>query len=293
MHTFVQLLVEGIEQGGVYALWALSYSLVYQMLGLMNFAFGDTLLLVLYFIVAMVTLAGLPFWAAILLALILAPAMFALVERQVYSRFVGRGQGEMGFIAAIACAYIFRNAATQLLGNEPIAFPTLAANRVFTVAGIKLNSNGLIILVTACVLLVTFVVYFRLTRTGRAIGLMGQDRRMAAVIGVPVRRIVTIVYGVSGVLGIIGAILFANFATGVNSATGFYITFQAFIAATVGGAGSLAGSVLGGLALGVVEAMAAGYVSGNFSEAIGWSVMALIVLVRPRGLLGRVEVERV
>lgn len=293
MHTFIQLLVQGIEQGSVYALWALSYSLVYQMLGLMNFAFGDTLLLGLYLVVALVTLEHVPLWLALLGALATTTALFILVERQVYSRFVRRGQAEMGFIAAIACAYIFRNAGTAMLGNEPIAFPSILSNHVYTVAGIRLNSNGLIILVVTGMLLVALVLYFRYTRIGRAIGLVGQDRRMAAIIGIPTGRIITLVYGVSGVLGLVGAVLFANLSTGVSSTSGFYITFQAFVAATVGGAGSLAGSVVGGLALGVVEAMAVGYVSGNFAQAIGWTVMAAVVLVRPRGLLGRVEVERV
>jgi branched-chain amino acid transport system permease protein len=82
-------------------------------------------------------------------------------------------------------------------------------------------------------------------------------------------------------------------SSGVSSTTGFYITFQAFVAATVGGVGSLTGSVLGGLALGVVEALAVGYVSGNFAQALAWVAMAAVVLIRPRGILGRKEVERV
>lgn len=293
MKLFVQLLVQGLEHGSVYALWALAYSLVYQVLGLLNFAFGDALLLAVYVIVALVTVDGVPVWLSLLAGLCLASILFALLERGVLSRFVRKGEAEMGFIAAIACAYIFRNIATILLGNEPVAFPSLFPNSVFTVSGIKLSSSGLIVLGVTGVVLLALTGYLYFSRLGRGIVLAGQDPTMARVIGVPLRRIVTVVYAVSGALGLIGTVLFANLTSGVSSDTGFYITFQAFVAATVGGVGSLAGSVIGGLGLGVVEALAVGYVSGNFSQALAWGAMAAVVLIRPRGLLGRQVVERV
>ena len=292
MRLFIQLVIEGIEGGSIYALWAIGYGLVYQVLGLMNFAFGDALLLALYFIAGLVT-AGLSPWLALILAIALIVVLSTFIERQVYSRFLAKGQGEAGFIAALACAYILRNTATAIWGQEPIQFPTFFGNTVYHVWGLQIASGGLIVFGLAVAIMATFSFYLRFTKIGRGIVLLGQDRTSAALVGIPVRRIVTIVYGVSGAIGLLGAVLFANQFQGVNSDLGFYITFQAFIVATVGGAGSLAGSVLGGLTLGLVESLAIGYVSGNFAQALGWVAMALMVMVRPQGFLGRVEVQRV
>jgi len=293
MTLFVQLLVEGLEHGSLYAIWALAYSLVYQVLGLLNFAFGDTLLLAIYAIIGLSGADGLPIWLAMVVGICIAAVLFMMSERGIFSRFARTGHIEMGFIAAIAFGYICRNVATILLGNEPVAFPSLFPNTVFTIAGVKVASTGLIVIGITAVVLVVLMAYLRLSRLGRGIVLLGQDPRMARLVGIPARRIVTTVYGVSGALGLIGVILFANLTGGVSSTTGFYITFQAFIAATVGGVGSLTGSVIGGLGLGVVESLSVGYVSGDFSQALAWLAMAVVVLIRPRGLLGRKEVERV
>ncbi|MDA8103325.1 MAG: branched-chain amino acid ABC transporter permease [Nitrospiraceae bacterium] len=292
-HYLIQLMIEGIEQGAIYALWALAYALVYQVLGLMNFAFGDSLLLSAYVMIALVATSGLSPWVALAIAIGVAAVVSMLIERQVYSRFIGKGQGEAGFIAALACAYILRNIATVMLGNEPQTFPTLFNSNLVSVAGYQLSSGGLIVLGLCVATMVAFALFLRSTKVGRGIVLAGQDRAAAAIVGIPVRKVITIVYGVSGALGLIGAVMFGDLYHGLNSTTGFYITFQAFIAATVGGAGSLLGAVVGGLALGVIESLAVGYVSGNFAQALAWSAMALIALISPRGLLGRRVVERV
>lgn len=293
MHLFIQLLIQGVEHGAIYGLWALAYALVHQVLGLMNFAFGDMLLFVTYVIVGLAASEGFPIWAAILVGFCLAALAFMALERFILRGFVRRKQVEMGFIAAIGCAYLFRNGGTVLLGNFPVAFPTLFPNSILNVAGLQLATDGLIVLAITAVVLAAFAAYLHYSRPGRGIMLVGQDSRMAGALGVPVRRVVTGVYAVSGLLGLVGMILFADVSGGVSSDSGFYVTFQAFIAATVGGAGSLGGAVAGGLSLGVIEALSVGYISGNFSQALAWLVMALVVLFRPRGLFGRLEVARV
>jgi len=292
MNLFSQLVIEGIEQGAIYAIWALGYALVYQVLGLLNFAFGDVLLLCLYVIVGL-TASGVPVGLAIMAALALAALASMFIERQVYARFISKGQAEAGFIAAIGCAYIARNVATLLEGVQPLTFPTVFSSHTYDVSGSKISSGGLIVLAVSVITMLLLAAFLRWTKVGRGIVLLGQDRASAAIIGIPVRRTVTLVYGVSGALGLVGAVLFANLSKGVDTSTGFYITFQAFIAATVGGAGSLMGSVIGGLALGLASSLAVGYVSGDFAEALAWAAMAGIVLLRPRGLLGRSAVERV
>jgi branched-chain amino acid transport system permease protein len=293
VHLFFQLLITGIEQGSIYALWALGYGLVFQILGLLNFAYGNVLLLSCYFVAGVVASQGLSPWLAVFLAVVLAVLVSMLLERQVYVRFVSRGQTEAGFVAAIACAYVLTNIATRIWGDQPLAFPDFIGNHVFEVAGLRVTSDGLIVLGIALFVMAAFGAYLRLTKIGRAIVLCGQDPTAASYVGIPVRRIVTMVYAASGLIGVIGALLFANLFHGVDSSLGIYITFQAFIAATVGGVGSLAGSLVGGLLLGVAEAMLVGYGSANFAEALAWLAMAAIAFARPRGLLGRQEVERV
>lgn len=293
MRVFLQLLVEGVEQGSIFALWAVAYGLVYQILGLLNFAFGAVLLFGTYFLIGIVASTGMSPWLALLPALCLAGLMSMIVERQVYARFVGRRNLEGGFIAALACAYIIEDVATAIWGHNPLAFPTLFSNHIFNFLGLKFSSDGLMVLGIVAAVVLCLAGFLRFTKLGRGILLSGQDREAAAIVGVPVRRIVTVVYGVSGLLGLIGAVLYVNLNGGVDPTIGFFIVFQAFIAATVGGVGSLGGCLVGGLALGVVEAIAVGYVTGAFAQALAWTAMALVVLIRPRGFLGRVETQRV
>jgi branched-chain amino acid transport system permease protein len=293
MHLFLQLLVTGIEQGSIYALWALGYGLVFQILGLLNFAYGNVLLLSCYLVAGLVANQGLSPWLAVLLAILLAVGVSMLLERQVYARFVQRGQTEAGFVAAIACAYLLTNISTRIWGEQPLPFPNFVGNHVFVVGGLRITSDGLIVLAVALFVLVSFGLYLRVTKLGRAIVLCGQDPTAATYVGIPVRRVVTMVYAASGLIGVVGALLFSNLFHGVDSSLGIYITFQAFIAATVGGVGSLAGSLIGGLLLGIAESMLVGYGSANFAEALAWLAMAAIAFARPRGLLGRQEVERV
>jgi branched-chain amino acid transport system permease protein len=293
MQLFLQFLVSGIEQGSIYALWALGYGLVFQILGLLNFAYGNVLLLALYLFIGLVTIQHVSPWVAVVAALLLAMLVSMLLERQVYARFVTRGQTEAGFVAALACAYLLTNTATALWGVEAKSFPTFLPNHVFDVGGIKITSEGLIVLGIALGVMVAFAIYLRATKMGRAIVLTGQDRSAAAIVGIPVKRIVTTVYAISGLLGMIGALLFANLYHGVDSKLGTYITFQAFIAATVGGVGSLGGALVGGLLLGIAESLLVGYGSAGFAEALAWVAMAAIATARPRGLLGRRVVERV
>jgi branched-chain amino acid transport system permease protein len=293
MHLFLQFLVSGIEQGSIYALWALGYGLVFQILGLLNFAYGAVLVLALYVFIGLVTIQGLPTWLAVIVALIVAALVSMLLERQVYDRFVRRNEVEAGFVAALGCAYVLTNVATSAYGLDAKSFPTFLPNHVFDVGGIRISSEGLIVLAISLAVMVGFAIYLRTTKVGRAIVLTGQDRSAAAIVGIPVRRIVTSVYAISGIIGMVGALLFANLYHGVDSKLGTYITFQAFIAATVGGVGSLTGALVGGLLLGLAESMLVGYGSAGFAEALAWVAMAAIAIVRPRGLLGRREIERV
>jgi branched-chain amino acid transport system permease protein len=293
VHLFLQFLVTGIEQGSIYALWALGYGLVFQILGLLNFAYGNVLMLALYMVIGLVANQHVSPWLAVILALVVAVLVSMFLERQVYVRFVARGQIDAGFVAALGCAYVLTNVATSAWGVEAMSFPTFLPTHVFDIGGVRITSEGLIVLGIALAVLAAFAVYLRATKLGRAIVLAGQDRDAAAIVGIPVRRIVTTVYAVSGLIGMIGALLFANLFHGIDSSLGTYITFQAFIAATVGGVGSLAGSLVGGLLLGIAESMLVGYGSAGFAEALAWVAMAAIATARPRGLLGRQEVERV
>jgi branched-chain amino acid transport system permease protein len=292
MQLLIQQLINGVERGSMYALWAVGYGIVYQVLGLMHFAHGDTMLLTLYIAFAFIVTLSLPLYIAVPIVLLAAALLAMLVERGVYRPLLKRNDTTSAFIAALGAAYIIRNVATLVWGRDAKAFPQVLPDRMVNWSGISFNTTTLIVLAIALGVVAVFAIFLKRHRLGQAIVLVAQDRTTAALMGIPVPAVITMVYGLSGIIGAIGALLFATRYGGLDPSVGFFMTIQAFIAATVGGIGRLEGAIVGGLALGILEALVVSYISGLFVDGITWSILALVLLVRPTGFFGRKQVVK-
>lgn len=289
MHLFIQQLVNGLGRGGEYALWTVGYGLVYQVLGLMHFAHGDSLLLCMYIGFAFVVTLSFPLWLAALIVLICGGILAMIVERTVYRPLVVRGDTISAFIAALGGAYILRNIATLGWGLEPKVFPDVLPSTFFNVGGVVFSATPFFVLAIALAVVLLFVMFVRHTKTGQAIVFISQDRATAALMGIPVVRIVTMVYALSGVIGVAGALLFLATNRSLDPTIGFFITLKCFVAAMVGGIGRIEGALLGGLLLGVLETIIIGYVSDTFVDAIVFGILCAFLIFRPNGIFGRRE----
>lgn len=289
MNQFLQQFVNGLSTGSQYALWCVGYGLVYQVLGLMHFAHGDTLMFAAFVALTLLAL-GVPIWIVLGASILLAALLAIGIERAVYRPLMSRGQIFMAFIAAMAAGFVLRNVVQLIWGVEPRVFPeNMLPTSSFMIGDVRVGWIAVINFTTALVVVAAFQLFLNYAKTGQAITAVAQDRSTAALMGIPVNRIVAIVYGLSGAIGMLGLTMYlANFRT-ITIAVGFAITLKAFIAAIIGGIGSIRGAMLGGLTLGVLEALVAGYISTLLMDSIVIAILVAFLLTRPYGLVGTKE----
>lgn len=286
MIYFIQQLINGLSIGAQYALWCVGYGLVYQVLGLMHFAHGDTLIFSA-FVLATLVLAGTPFWLAVILAIVVAVILAVSIERGIYRPLMSRKQIFMAFIAAMAAGFILRNLAQLIWGVSPVVLPEgLIPSVTYTFGSIRITGLAIANILIAVAIVVAFQLFLRKTKHGQAITAVSQDRETAQLMGIDVNRIVALVYGLSAVIGMVGLIMYVtNFRT-LTIGLGFAITMKAFIAAIIGGIGSIKGAVLGGLTLGLLESMVGAYISTTLLDAIVVGCLIAFLILRPNGIVG-------
>lgn len=284
--------MNGIAIGSQYALFAVGYGIVYQVLGLMHFAHGDTLMFASFVAITLLEV-GIPLLAVAAITMAVAAGVAVLIERGVYRPLLRRNQVFLAFIGAIGAGLLLRNLVSLIWGNETRVAPEMIRPYVFEFAGIRISNGALISICVAVATVVAFQLFLDRTRHGQAILAVAQDRQMAAVVGIPERALVSLVYALSGAIGMIGSLMSLSSFRTLTIGSGFRITLVAFVAAILGGIGTVRGAVFGGLGLGVMEAMIVAYVSTTLRDAIVFTIVALFLVLRPHGMMGRKETVRV
>jgi branched-chain amino acid transport system permease protein len=284
--TLIQQIINGLGVGAQYALWAVGYGLVYQVLGLMHFAHGDTLIFATLVCYALLTV-HVPFLAALVVAMFAAAAVSVLIEKAVYRPLVSRGEMFLAFVGALGAAYLLRNVDTLVWGVNTKVFPYSFPSGGIDVGALSIPYITLLNLACAIAVIVAFELFLSRARYGQAIVAVAQDRGAAALMGIKVGTVVALVYALSGAVGVLGSTLYVAETHTIQISLGFTITLKAFIAAILGGIGSVRGALTGGLLLGVLEALIQGYVSTLFVDAILFAILIGFLLVRPTGISGR------
>lgn len=293
MIDLLQQLINGLGRGANYALWAVGYGMVFQVLGLMHFAHGDTILLGLYIAFSLLVTMMLPAPVAIVVVIVVGALLAALVQRAVYHPLVKIGNTAAAFIAALGAAYILRNVATLIWGRQSLSFPQIIPSEVVEIGPLRTNSMPIIALAVALVIVAAFSLFLKVSRHGQAIVAVGQDRSLSGLMGINVNRVVIVIYMISGAIGVAGGLMFISQFSNLNATVGFFITMKAFFAAIIGGLGRLEGALLGGLILGVLEALFIGYVSGVFADAFTFALLGILLLIKPTGIMGRKTLAKV
>ena len=313
---FVQLLVNGLTLGSLYALIALGYSLVYGILKLLNFAHGDV-----YMVGAFIgygtlsafggalspNLALLPLIVLMFLAAMLgAGALGVVIERFAY-RPLRNAPRIAPLISALGVSFFLQNSVLLLFGaqfrsydsfvlgsSEPELFePGPLIDPVFVVAGVNVQLIQIVVLTTTVALMVALTLLIARTQIGKAMRATAYDREAAAMMGIDVDRVIASTFFIGSVLAGAAGVMFGLLFSQVFHFMGFLAGLKGFTAAVVGGIGSIPGAMLGGLLVGLSEAYAAGYVGGRWSDLIVFGILIFVLLVRPSGLLGARAVQKV
>lgn len=282
---FLAQVLNGLSAGSIYALIAVGYSMVFGVLQMHNFAHGDTLMFGTYVSMALI-LVGVPAIVAIPVGVLLGGAMGLVIERVAF-RPTRDAHRMVPTVSAIAVALIIRNTAQLFWGTTTQPFPIDIPTAHFRVFGIGITSTQIAVFGVALGLMLATDLFVRKTMIGKAMRAVQQDIDAAGYMGIPVNRTIAMVYVLGGILGVAGGILFAINYNTVYLMMGFTVMMKAFVAAVIGGIGNIKGAFIGGLVLGVAEALAAAYFDTGYRDGIAMGLLILVLLVRPQGLFGR------
>jgi len=296
----LEMLFSGLTRGSIYALIALGYTMVYGIIGLINFAHGEIYMIGAFtaFIAASVlSIYGFPA-AAIFILAVLAAAVWAgaygfTVERLAY-RPLRTAPRLSPLISAIGMSIFLQNYVMLAQTPDFLAFPELIPffELPEALAAVTGPSDLVILAITAAVMAaLTWLI--RRTRLGKAMRATAQDQTMALLLGINSSRVISATFVIGSALAALGGLLIASHVGQINVSIGFIAGIKAFTAAVLGGIGSIPGAVLGSFILGLTEAFAAGYVSSDYEDVFAFSLLVLILIFRPAGILGKAAPEKV
>jgi branched-chain amino acid transport system permease protein len=306
MDIFVQQLINGLVLGSIYALVALGYTMVYGILELINFAHGEvTMIGAMVALAVMVPLlgAGLPVVLVLLLAILAAIAACMLlgytIERIAY-RPLRRAPRLAPLITAIGVSIVLQNAAMLIWGRGYISFPPILHRETHEFMGAVVTDLQMAIVALSVVIMVGLVYLVERTRLGRAMRATAQSREVAELMGVNVNTVISATFVIGSALAAIAGVMVSAYYGLAHYYMGFMLGLKAFSAAVLGGIGNIAGAMLGGLLLGVIEALGAGYIGdltggflgSNYQDVFAFMVLILVLVFRPSGLLGERVAQR-
>jgi branched-chain amino acid transport system permease protein len=301
MAYLLQQMINGLTLGSIYGLIAIGYTMVYGIIGMINFAHGEIYMIGAFVaVIAFTAFAQFPLVVAILLVLLFTMMITAAygwtVERVAYRPL--RGSFRLApLISAIGMSIFLQNYVQLLQGarNKPVPPMIQGGFTVWDDAGftVQLSYLQIIIVVTTVVLMVGFTRFINTTSLGRQQRACEQDKTMASLLGVNVDRTLSLTFVMGAALAAVAGVMVTLYYGVVDFFLGFLAGLKAFTAAVLGGIGSLPGAMLGGLLIGLIEALWAGYFSSEWKDVAAFSILVLVLIFRPQGLLGRPEVEKV
>ena len=301
---FLQQLLNGLTVGSTYALIAIGYTMVYGIIGMINFAHGEVYMIGSYvtFIaltgLAMLGLESLPLmiFGAFALSIIVTSAYGYSIERVAYRPLRGSNR-LIPLISAIGMSILLQNFVRIAQGARDVAMPSLVTGGVTLGDEASFHASlsymQIIIFATTLIAMIALSIFISRLRTGRACRACSEDIKMTGLLGINSNAIIAITFVIGAILAAVAGVLLSLYYGVVNPYIGFMAGLKAFTAAVLGGIGSIPGAVLGGLVLGVTEAMTSGYFSSQYKDAVAFALLILILLFRPTGILGRPEVEKV
>jgi branched-chain amino acid transport system permease protein len=300
---FLQQLINGLALGSIYALIALGYTMVYGVLRFINFAHSDVMMLgafAAYFLApTMAHVLASESYSSALVIIILSAAICAvigmLIEFLAY-RPLRRRPKLAVLITAIGVSLLIESVCQHqaVLGAATRPFPKLIPQRDFQLGGLSVNSNDIAVLIVTALLLALLWWIVQRTKMGIAMRAISFNEAAASLMGININRIISFTFGLGSALAAVAGVFYAMRAPGIEPLMGIQPGLRAFTAAVVGGIGNLPGAALGGVLIGVLETFAGGIpILSNYRDGIAFSILILILLFKPSGLLGKTEVEKV
>ena len=286
-------LIQGLSLGSIYALIALGYTMVYGIAKMLNFAHGDVIMVGAYMIFSSVALAKLPSIVGIILCVLFSSLLGIIIELLAYKP-LRRAPSLSVLITAIGVSYLLQNLALLIFGSEPQAIPVLFNLPFIELGyGIKITGEALFTMSITVVLMIVHPIFINKTKLGKAMRAVSENKDAALLMGIDVNKTISITFAIGSALAAFASLCYGMSYTYIKPTTGSMPGIKAFTAAVFGGIGSIPGAMLGGILLGVIEKLSMAYISTQFTDAIVFGVLILVLVIRPTGLLGKKINEKV
>ncbi|WP_448860655.1 branched-chain amino acid ABC transporter permease [Clostridium sp.] len=292
--SFLSYLINGISLGSVYAIIALGYTMVYGIARMLNFAHGDIIMVGGFTVFTIVTTMGGSPLVGILASVIVCTVLGVTIERVAY-RPLRDASPLAVLITAIGVSYLLQNVALLIFGSNARQFTSVITVPALKLAGGKLSiSSVTIVTILSCiVIMAALMVFINKTKMGQAMLAVSEDRGAATLMGINVNRTISVTFAIGSALAAVAGVLLCSAYPSLSPYTGSMPGIKAFVAAVFGGIGSIPGAFIGGILLGIIENLAKAYISSQLSDAIVFSVLIIVLLVRPTGILGKKMTEKV
>ena len=289
---FFQQIINGISLGSIYALIALGYTMVYGIMRLINFAHGDIYMLGAYVGFFVTTQLQLGFFPALICSMVVIGITGVLIEKLVYKPL--RSSSKISIlITAIGMSLFIEYTTMYFLTPQPRTFPPVLPNTIFHLGDIIVSFQQLVILGSTVVLMLLLWYIIQYTKMGKAMRAVSYDTDAALLMGINVDHVISFTFALGSALAGAAGVLVGIYYNTIDPLMGIMPGLKAFIAAVLGGIGIIPGAMMGGLILGVVEALVSGFISSTFRDAAAFGILIVILLIKPTGLLGKNETEKV
>ncbi len=293
MLELVQQLINGLSLGAIYALIALGYTMVYGIILLINFAHGDIMMVGAFVGFYSITLLGSNIVVAMIFAMVTCAILGVVIEKVAY-RPLRDSTRIAALITAIGMSLFLEYTTIFLLGPQQKVFPHSAFPlKDYNVMGLLITNKDMFIIISAVVLMIILQFIIKKTRTGKAMRAVSVDREAAVLMGVNVDKTISITFAIGSALAAAAGVMVGVYYNTINPLMGIVPGLKAFVAAVLGGIGSVPGAMVGGFVMGILETFVSGYGSSLYRDAVAFGVLILILLIKPTGLMGKDTGEKV
>ncbi len=292
MGSILEQIINGLRSGSIYALIALGYTMVYGIAKMINFAHGDIIMVGAYSLYVTIVLLNIPVPAAVLLTIAFCALLGILIERVAYKP-LRKAPALAVLITAIGMSFLLQSLALLIFKADPIAFKSIINVNSISIGGVTISGINIVTLVVTFICMIALTFFINKTKAGSAMRAVSEDKAAAELMGINVNKTISMTFAIGSALAAIAGILFVCQYQSMKPTLGALPGIKAFVAAVLGGIGSIPGAMLGGILLGVIESISKAYISSELTDAIVFGVLVLVLLVKPSGLLGKNRIEKV
>ena len=291
MNQFFMQFINGLNIGSIYALIALGYTMVYGIAKLINFAHGDVIMVGAY--ISFISMKfGLPWWLAVIISIVACAVLGVVMEKVAYKPLRNASRISL-LITAIGISYLLQNLFQLIFGANPQPYHAFITLPALNLGGISIQANYYITFSVSVLLMILLTLFVNKTTMGKAMRAVSEDEGAAKLMGINVDTTISLTFAIGCALAAIAGILYANCYPMINPTLGSLPGIKAFIAAALGGIGSIPGAVIGAFILGMVEAMTKAYISSQLTDTIVFAILILMLVFKPAGILGKNVKEKV